>query len=104
MTIDSKMSAKAWESMLNSFGYVPVVVKTLEQFYDASWSMQPNRHEFFEMVYVKNGHAVFEIEYQPVPIGPNDIVIIKPNQIHKLIIKSELNETKSYVMDNSRCV
>lgn len=46
-------------------------------------------HDVFEMVYVKKGNAVFEIAGQPAAIGPNDIVIIKPNQPHKLIIKSQ---------------
>jgi AraC-like DNA-binding protein len=51
--------------------------------------MEPNKHEFFEMVYIKKGNAVFEISGQPVHIGPNDIIIIKPNQPHKFIVKSE---------------
>ena len=41
----------------------------------------------FEMVYVKSGQAVFEIEGQPVKICPNDILIIKPFQSHKLIVE-----------------
>lgn len=83
------VSPKAWESLLNASSYLPVIVKSIERFQDPSWSMEPNRHDFFEMVYVKKGNAVFEIAGQPVPIGPNDIVIIKPNQKHKLIVKSE---------------
>lgn len=87
--MDSVVSPKAWESLLNSSSYLPVIVKTIERFQDASWSMEPNKHDFFEMVYVKKGNAVFEISGQPAPIGPNDIVIIKPNQLHRLIVKSE---------------
>lgn len=51
--------------------------------------MEPNSHEFFEMVYIKSGNAVFEIAGYPAEIGPNDIIIIKPNQPHKFIVKSE---------------
>lgn len=80
---------KVWESLRNSTGYIPVIVKTLERIHDRSWSMEPNMHEFFEMVYIKKGHAVFEIAGQPVPIGPNDIVIIKPNQSHRFVVQSE---------------
>lgn len=51
--------------------------------------MEPNRHENYETVYMKKGYAVFEIAGQPVPLGPNDIIIIKPMQYHKFIVKSE---------------
>jgi AraC-like DNA-binding protein/mannose-6-phosphate isomerase-like protein (cupin superfamily) len=80
---------KAWESLLNSSSFLPVIVKTIERFQDVSWSMEPNRHDNFEMVYIKKGNAVFEIAGQPAAIGPNDIVIIKPHQPHKFIVKSE---------------
>ena len=80
---------KAWESLLNSSSFLPVIIKTIERIHDLSWSMEPNMHDFFEMVYIKKGNAVFEIAGQPVPIGPNDIIIIKPNQPHKFIVKSE---------------
>jgi len=78
----------AWESLLDSSAFVPVIVKSIESFKDSSWSMEPNIHEHFEMVYVKVGEAVFEIEGQPVTIGANDILIIKPRQHHRMIVKS----------------
>lgn len=80
---------RAWESVLNSSSFVPVIVKTIERFHDTKWSMEPNIHEFFEMVYMKKGKMVFEISGNPVDMGPNDIIIIKPNQYHKFIVKSE---------------
>jgi len=79
---------KAWESLLKSADLVPVIVKSIENFYDSSWSMEPNIHDWFEMVYVKKGYAVFEIEKQSAPIGPNDIIIIRPHRTHKLIVSS----------------
>lgn len=80
---------RAWESLLNSASSMPVIVKSIESFFNVGWPMQPSRHEFFEMVYVKSGQAVFEIEGQPVKICPNDILIIKPFQSHKLIVEKE---------------
>lgn len=80
---------KAWESLKNASGFIPVIVKTIERFHDTSWSMEPNRHENYEMVYIKKGMAVFEIAGQPAPIGPNDLIIIKPGQPHKFSVKSE---------------
>ncbi len=79
---------RAWGSILNSKGFLPVIVKTIETFHDMSWSMEANSHDYFETVYVKKGSAVFEIAGKPVPIGPNDLIIIKPNQMHKLIVES----------------
>jgi len=37
----------------------------------------------------KKGQGCFEIAGYPAEIGPNDIIIIKPNQPHKFIVKSE---------------
>jgi AraC-like DNA-binding protein len=84
-----KLLPKAWEGLLNSSDFLPVIVKTLERIQDITWSMEPNRHENYEMVYMKKGYAVFEISGQNVELGPNDIVIIKPMQYHKFIVKSE---------------
>ncbi|ODM27354.1 AraC family transcriptional regulator [Acetivibrio mesophilus] len=87
--MDNNILPKAWESLLSSSTFIPVIVKTIERFHDTSWHMEPNIHECFEMVYIKRGHAVFEIAGYPAEIGPNDIIIIKPNQPHKFIVKSE---------------
>ncbi len=87
--MDTAVLPKAWESIFNSSGYIPVIVKTIERFHDISWTMEPNRHEFYEMVYMKKGNAIFEIAGYQAVLGPNDIVIIKPNQPHKFIVKSE---------------
>ena len=87
--MESGILPKAWESLLNSSAYLPVIVKTIERIHDKTWSMEPNRHDFYEMVYIKKGSAIFEISGCPVEIGPNDIIIIKPNQFHKFTVKSE---------------
>jgi len=87
--MENSVLPKAWESILNSASYVPVIVKSIERIHDTSWSMEPNIHESYEMVYIKKGNAVFEISGEQVFIGPNDIIIIKPKQYHKFIVKSE---------------
>lgn len=80
---------KAWETVLSKANFLPVIVKNLERVHDTSWSMEPNRHDSFEMVYIKKGLAIFEINGEPVQVGPNDIIIIKPEQYHKFIVQSE---------------
>lgn len=87
--MESGILPKAWESLLNSSTFLPVIVKTIERIHDTTWSMEPNRHDYYEMVYIKRGNAVFEISGHPAEIGPNDIIIIKPNQFHKFTVKSE---------------
>jgi AraC-like DNA-binding protein/mannose-6-phosphate isomerase-like protein (cupin superfamily) len=87
--MDTSSIPKAWETILNKANFLPVIVKNLERVHDLSWSMEPNRHDNFEMVYMKKGRASFEINGEPVPVGPNDIIIIKPEQYHKFIVESE---------------
>ncbi len=81
---------KAWEGVLGSASFIPVTsVKAIERYHDAEWSKGLSIHETFEMVYIKSGSGVFEIGEQNVSVGSNDIVIIKPNQSHKLNVNSE---------------
>ncbi len=86
LIVGNEVLPRTWESILNSTSFMPVIVKSIESYYDAGWSLEPSRHAFFEMVYVKRGQAVFEVEGKPVDTGPNDILIIKPLQTHKLIV------------------
>lgn len=81
---------KKWEDLLNSADFTPVIVRTVERVHDSTWNMSPNIHDFYEMVYVKKGHVVFEISGKKVNAGPNDIIIIKPDQPHKFVVKSEM--------------
>ncbi|WP_024832799.1 AraC family transcriptional regulator [Ruminiclostridium josui] len=81
---------KAWEGVLGSASFIPVTsVKAIERYHDAEWSKGLSIHETFEMVYIKSGSGVFEIGEQNVSVGSNDIVIIKPNQSHKLSVDSQ---------------
>jgi oxalate decarboxylase/phosphoglucose isomerase-like protein (cupin superfamily) len=51
--------------------------------------MEPNLHESFEMVYIKKGEADFIVNGSLINVGPDDIIIIKPLQYHKFIVKSD---------------
>lgn len=79
---------RTWESLFEKQSFLPVIVKTIEKIHDVTWSMNVNYHDHFEMVYIKRGDAVFQVSGSDVPMGPNDIIIIKPNQPHKFIVRS----------------
>jgi YesN/AraC family two-component response regulator len=87
--MEEQIMPKAWESLMKSSNFIPVVVRSVERFHDTSWAMEPNRHELFEMVYIKRGNVIFEIAGEVADIGPNNILIIKPKQPHKFTVKSE---------------
>ena len=87
--MDTPVLPKAWEGILNSANFLPVIVKSIERLHYPGWYMEPSVHEFYEMVYMEKGQVVFEIEGEPVSIGPNDIIIIKPNQRHKFSVESD---------------
>ena len=80
---------KAWDEMLEKLVYMPALIKTIERIHDTSWSMNLNKHDHYEMVYVKKGNAVFEIEGIETNVPPHSIVIIKPQKSHKFVVKSE---------------
>ncbi|MDF2522796.1 MAG: AraC family transcriptional regulator [Clostridiales bacterium] len=88
--METPVIPKAWENIFNTASFLPVIVRSIERFQDPNWSMEPNMHEVYEMVYMKKGNAIFEISGKSTPLGPNDIVIIKPNQPHRFIVKSEM--------------
>lgn len=78
---------KTWQEFMNSSGYMPVVINSIERHYSGSWSQTPSQHEYYEMVYAKKGISVFEIEGIKITVGPNDIIIIKPHKVHSLKIQ-----------------
>lgn len=87
--VETTMIPKAWEGVLGSTSFIPVTsIKAIERYHDAQWSKGLSIHETFEMVYIKSGEGTFEIGEQNVGVGPNDIVIIKPHQHHKLNVTS----------------
>lgn len=80
---------KAWDEMLEKLVYMPAIIKTIERIHDPSWSMNLNKHDHYELVYVKKGNAVFQIEGIDVNVPPHSVVIIKPQKSHKFVVKSE---------------
>jgi len=87
--METPVIPKAWEVVLNSASFLPVIIKSIERIHDPSWSMDYSIHEHYEMVYMEKGQAVFEVEGRHAPMGPNDMIIIKPNQKHKFSVKSK---------------
>ena len=83
---------RAWDELVEKLTYMPAVVKTIEKIHDTNWSMTASRHDHFEMVYIKKGTAVFQIEGIDVNMVPHSVVIIKPGKAHKFIVKSEMCE------------
>ena len=66
----------------------PIIVKAIERYHDCTWSMYKDSHDHFEMVYIKRGETAFEVSGTQVPLSPNSILIIKPNQIHTFSVTS----------------
>lgn len=83
---------RAWDELVEKLTYMPAIVKTIEKIHDTTWSMNVNRHDHFEMVYIKKGSAVFQIEGIDVNMTPHSIIIIKPGRAHKFIVKSDVCE------------
>lgn len=82
----------AWDELVEKLTYMPAIVKTIEKIYDVNWSMTVNRHDHFEMVYIKKGSAVFEVEGIDINMPPHSIIIIKPGRAHKFTVKSDVCE------------
>lgn len=80
---------KAWNDIVDKLAFMPAIVKTIEKIHDTNWSMNPNRHDHYEMVYIKKGTATFVIDGIDVNMVPNSVVIIKPQRSHKFIVRSE---------------
>jgi len=80
---------KAWNDLVENLSLMPAIVKAVEKIHDTSWSMNPSRHDHYEMVYVKKGSATFEIDGIDVNMVPNSVIIIKPQKSHKFIVHSD---------------
>lgn len=86
--MEGNVLPKAWESLIKTADFLPVIIKSIERVHDETWSMDLSRHDFFEMVYMKKGSAIFEISGEAVPFEPNDIIIIKPGRAHRFFVKN----------------
>ncbi len=89
---NNKPLPHAWDELVQKLTYMPAIVKTIEKIYDTNWSMNANRHDHFEMVYIKKGSAVFQVEGIDVNMPPHSIIIIKPEKWHKFVVKSDVCE------------
>lgn len=80
---------KTWDEMAEKLVYMPAIIKTIERVNDVNWSGDTNKHDHYEMVYVKKGNAVFHIEGVEVNMLPHSVILIKPQKSHKFTVKSE---------------
>jgi AraC-like DNA-binding protein/mannose-6-phosphate isomerase-like protein (cupin superfamily) len=68
-----------------SAGSIPVVFKGMELRYEKGWSMSaPSRHEFHELLHVRKGRLVFDIEGHKVPVERGGTLVIRPGKSHNL--------------------
>ena len=77
---------KAWDEMLEKLIYMPAIVKTIERIHDTNWSQNEKKHDHYEMVYVKKGTAVFQVEGVEVNMSPHSVIIIKPQKSRKFVV------------------
>ncbi len=85
--MNTELFPKTWQEFMNNSGYMPVVINSIERHFDADWSQTQSHHRYYEMVYVKKGIAVFEIDGIKTTLAPNDIIIIKPQKVHTLTVQ-----------------
>jgi len=85
--VNTELFPKTWQEFINNSGYLPVAINSIERHVDADWSKTRSRHCYYEMIYVKKGISMLEIENIKTMLGPNDIIIIKPQKLHTLKVQ-----------------
>lgn len=94
--MDTELFPKTWKELIENSGYLPVAINSIERHYDANWSKTQSQHRCYEMVYAKKGISIFEIEGIKTTLGPNDIIIIKPDKCHTLRVQD--NNTCEFIV------
>lgn len=94
--MDIELFPKTWQEFMNNSVYMPVVINSIERHFDADWSQTRSHHRYYEMIYVKKGISVLEIEEIKTTLGPNDIIIIKPHKVHTLKVNE--NSTCEFIV------
>lgn len=76
---------KLWEDIMNAQAGLPIVVHSVQKIMDSKWYKKTaSVHKHFELVYTQKGEASFYIAGEKVGVRPNDILLIKPYQEHRL--------------------
>lgn len=71
------------KSISNFTGSIPVVFKGIErQFAKGDTNPKANKHTFHELLYIKSGKAVFEIEGSTIHVQKGDTLVIRPEKYH----------------------
>lgn len=91
MNKDEARLPKTWSAFFQQQNFTPVIIKSIERIHDSSWSMTPNSHDHFEMLYMKRGSSIFTVSGDDVHLEANSMIIIRPGQMHKFAVKSEDN-------------
>lgn len=70
---------------MDAAGSIPVVFKGIERAFDKGSSLpMPNRHEYHELTYMRNGKAEFEIEGRKVLLEKGGTLVIRPQMKHAI--------------------
>jgi len=47
-----------------------------------------HRHDFYFILVIKNGAGQHDIDFSSYPVGDNNIFVMRPGQVHQLVLKS----------------
>ncbi|HVD99604.1 MAG TPA: helix-turn-helix transcriptional regulator [Cytophagaceae bacterium] len=50
----------------------------------------PHRHDFFEILFLTNGHGMHTIDFKDYTIKPNSIFFLSPGQIHSISLSKDI--------------
>lgn len=68
-----------------SAGSIPVVFRGMERRFEKGWTMSgTSEHDFHELLYVRKGKLVIDIEGQRVVVDRGGTLIIRPGKTHAL--------------------
>ena len=48
---------KAWNDLVDKLAFMPAIIKTIEKIHDTSWCANLNKHDHYEMVYIKKRYG-----------------------------------------------
>ncbi len=64
---------------------VPFAIRTLEEVYDEAkgQTSNPHRHNFYTVLWVKQGRGVHHVDFKDHPINDNTVYFLQPGQVHQ---------------------
>lgn len=77
------------KDILEVSGGIPVVFEGLERNYEKSTAQsQMSRHDFHELIYVRDGEVDFFVEGEEIPLHRRSTIIVRPQSWHRIHVKS----------------